>query len=109
MHDRVDAVALTVTIDRCLDYSMDGRLTEPERMQFLIAAKRLRGALLNLLSARFDEGTPALSSANAELRRVSTALKKETAVIENAARTLAELTALVAALDRLLGVAVGFL
>ena len=109
MPDRVDSVALTAMIDRCFDYSMDGRLTQAERMQFLVSAKRLRGSLLNLLSARFDEGTQALAAANAELGRVNARLQSEAAVLDDAARTLADLTTLVGSLDRLLGVAAGFL
>ena len=65
MKEKVDSVTLTEVIDRCLDYSMDGRFTQTQRTKFLALAKRLRGSLLNLLSARFDEGTEGLAEANA--------------------------------------------
>lgn len=109
MNERVDSVTLTEVIDRCLDYSMDGRFTQSQRSKFLTLAKRLRGSLLNLLSARFDEGTPGLKQANADLAAISKRLKKEAETLAQAAQTLADLTKLVGALDKLLGVAGAFL
>jgi hypothetical protein len=109
MNEKVDSVALTEVIDRCLDYSMDGRFTQDLRAEFLVVAKRLRGSLLNLLSARFDEGTQQLEEANAELTVVNTHLKKEAETLASAAQTIADLNKLIGSLDKLIGVAAGFL
>lgn len=109
MSDRVDSVTLTEIIDRCLDFSMDGRFTQSQRSKFLALAKRLRGSLLNLLSARFEEGTEALEQANADLTKINTRLKKETETLAKAAQMLADLAKLVSSLDKLLTVAGSFL
>lgn len=109
MNEKVDSVTLTAVIDRCLDYSMDGRFTQAQRSEFLTLAKRLRGSLLNLLSARFDEGTQALKEANADLTAINTQLRKEAETLAKTAQTLADLAKLVGALDKLIGVAGSFL
>jgi hypothetical protein len=107
--EKVDAVTLTEVIDRCLDYSMDLRFTQAQRTKFLALAKRLRGSLLNLLSARFDEGTAALKEANSQLATINAGLKKSAETLANAAETLSNLTKLVGALDKLIGIATSFL
>ena len=109
IQDRVDAVTLTAIIDQCLDYSMDGRLPQSRRTEFLATAKRLRGALVNLLSARFEERTKGLSKANADLEGLNRRLEKEARVLADAAGTLADLAKIVGSLDKLLGVATRFL
>ena len=109
MTGKVDAVTLTEVIDRCLDYSMDARFTQAQRTKFLANAKRLRGSLLNLLSARFDEDTAGLEQANDDLAAVNKRLKKEADTLDKAAQTLADLTKLVGALDKLIGAAGLFL
>lgn len=102
MNDRVDSATLTEIIDRCLDYSMDGRFTPERRQEFLALAKRLRGSLLNLLSARFDAGTPGLQEANTDLGAINARLKKETETLAKAAQVLADIASLVSSLDKLL-------
>ena len=109
MNEKVDFVTLTEIIDRCLDFSMDGRFTQTQRTKFLTIAKRLRGLLLNLLSARFDEGTEGLDEANASLAEINGRLKKKAETLEKAAQTLADLTKIVGSLDKLLGVVGSFL
>jgi hypothetical protein len=109
MKAKVDSVTLTDVIDRCLDYSMDGRFKQLQRTRFLAIDKRLRGSLVNLLSARFEEDTDGLKEANDDLTTVNKRLKKTADTLENTAETLADLTKLVGALDKLLGVAGQFL
>lgn len=109
MSAKVDSVTLTEVIDRSLDYSMDGRFTQTQRTTFLAVAKRLRGSLLNLLSARFQEGTAVLEQANDDLAAVNQGLRKEADTLAKAAQTLADLGKLVGSLDKLIGVAGQFL
>ncbi len=109
MDEKVDAVTLTAVIDQCLDNSMDGRFPQSARSEFLILAKRLRGSLLNLLSARFDEGTDTLAEANAELGRINKQLKKKADTLAKAADTLEDIAGLAGSLDKLIGVARNFL
>ena len=77
------------------------------RTKFLVAGKRLRGSLLNLISARFND-TAALAAANARLDIINTRLGREKEVLENTAAVLKNLGTLTSALDRLLGSAVLF-
>ena len=49
--NRLDTVTLTKVINKCFDHSMDGRFSAADRVQFLAEGKRLRGLLLNLLTA----------------------------------------------------------
>jgi chromosome segregation ATPase len=109
MTDKVDSVTLTAVIDQCLENSMDGRFTQAQRSEFLTLAKRLRGSLLNLLSARFDEGTAVLKETNGTLANVNAELKNAAASLAKAAQTLKDLNALVGSLDKLIGVAGMFL
>ena len=98
--EKVDTVKAYQVIDRCLDYWMDLRFTQAQRSKFLSLAKRLRGSLLNLLSARFDEGTAALTRRTASWRKQYDAgLKKFAETLANAAETLANLIQLVGALN----------
>ena len=105
----VDTVMLTSVINQCFELSLDGQLSEAKRAKFLAHGKRLRGHLINLLSAQFTEGTEAVLEANARLKEVNTDLKDNAAVLENTVNTLSNIAKLVGTLDRLLNVAVAFL
>ena len=104
----VDTTTLTETINRCFDYSMDGRLTPARQTKYLTQGKRLRGHLLNLISARFEDGTQAVIDANAKLKEVNAQLKDSVASLERAAEVLANIAKLVKVLDGLLGIAASF-
>jgi hypothetical protein len=104
----LDTITLTTIINRCFEYSLDGQLSESKRAKFLVQGKRLRGHLMNLLSAQFEEGTQAVLDANAKLKEVNKELKDSAAVIENAVNTLSNIAQLVGSLDRLLSIAVAF-
>lgn len=106
--DRIDATTLTEVIDQLLDHAMDGRFTQADRSRFLALAKRLRGSLLNLLSARFTRGTPALTSANAQLAAVNTRVSQDAQALAHTAQVLADVTSLVGSLDTLLETAASF-
>ena len=106
---KCDVTALTEVVDRCFDLSMDNRLTEAQCTKYFVLGKRLRGSLLNLISARFEEGTAELEEANEELADVNAALKKDAEAIKNVADTVKSLGTLVGSLDKLLGVAGSFI
>jgi hypothetical protein len=106
---RVDSVLLSGIIVDLLDRSMDLAYTPDERREFLAIAKRLRGALLNLLTAVFEEATPELSAANAQLAAVSEQLQRNAASIDRVADDMGAAAALVGTLDSLLGIAAHFL
>jgi len=67
---KCDVVRLAQIVDRCFDYAMDARLSQARRTKFLVSGKRLRGSLLNIISARFND-TAALAAANARLDAIN--------------------------------------
>jgi len=105
---KVDTTELVKVIDKCQDFALDGRLQPLQRAEFRSLAKRLRGSLVNLLSARFDEGTPAVLTANSELSRVNSQIASQTIALANIAQTVSDISKLVGTLDGLLSIAVSF-
>src|SRR5882757_3304077 len=106
---KVDTTTLTDIINRCFDYSMDGRFSVIQQTALLADGKRLRGLLLNLLSAQFDEGTQVVLDANTQITGINTALSNSATVLANAGNSLSEVASLVGNLDKLLNVASSFL
>lgn len=106
---KVDTTTLTDIINKCFDNASDGRFSEDQQAAFLADGKRLRGLLLNLLSAQFDDGTQAVVNANNQLRTVNAALSNAAASLANTAQTLNSIATLVGNLDKLLNVAASFL
>jgi hypothetical protein len=104
---KCDAPRLAQIVERCFDYAMDGRLSSERRTKFLVAGKRLRGSLLNLIAARFND-TKALAAANARLEAVNSQLARQKEVLERTSQVIRGLDTLISALDRLLGTATRF-
>lgn len=105
---KCDTATLTQIIDKCFDFSMDGRLTQQQRTKFLTLGKRLRGTLVNLLSAQFDDGTKAVEDANANLKSINKRLEDTANTLNNIASTVKDIALLVGALDKLIGIAKTF-
>ena len=104
----VDTTTLTSLISTLVDDSMDGRIPEDVQNQCMVLAKRLRGTLVNLLSARFNEGTAEVVKANNDLATVNSQIQKGIDETNSFAQALAKATALVGQLDGLLSLAVKF-
>jgi len=105
---KCDTVTLVQVIDKCLDYALDGRLKPEQRAEFLALAKRMRGSLLNLVTAKFEEGTKAVEGANANLTKIINDLGDEERVLSDTATTVKNLAQLAGMLDELLKIAVSF-
>lgn len=105
---KVDTTTLSDIINQCFAYSSDGRLSPTQQAAMLADGKRLRGLLMNLLSARFNDGTQAVLDANNQLTKVNTKLANSAAALTNAVQTLNDISSLVGNLDKLLNVAAGF-
>jgi hypothetical protein len=88
---------------------MDGRFSQNQRTEFLALGKRLRGSLLNLISAQFDDGTQAVLNANQQLNVVNTQLSDAVTALANFAQVVNNISDLVSDLDQLLKVAASFL
>jgi hypothetical protein len=106
---KVDTTTLSDIINQCFGYATDGRFSSDQQAAFLAEGKRLRGLLLNLLSAQFDDGTQAVLDANKQLTTVNTELSNAATTLAKAAQTLNNVAGLVGNLDKLLNVAASFL
>ena len=106
--DRIDAESLTRNINQCFNLSMDSDVLEEQQTEFLAAGKRLRGYLLNLISARFERRTAELAAANRGIQATNSALEADLTKLKNAQAAIRKLGSLVAALDKALTVASKF-
>lgn len=106
---KVDTTTLSAIINQCFAFSSDGRLSDDQQGTILAEGKRLRGLLLNLLSAQFDDGTQAVLAVNSQLNAVNAQLSDSVTALANAAQTLNGIASLVGNLDKLLNVASSFI
>lgn len=104
----VDTTTLTGIINQCVDLSMDGQLSPSMQREFLTLAKRLRGSLVNLLSARFTSGTQAVLNANSALTSVNENLQSAIGELSDISKTVGQVTDLVTQLDNLIKSASSF-
>jgi hypothetical protein len=104
----VDTAALATLINQCFAKVLNGTYSASDQNRFLIEGKRLRGQLMNLLSAQFDAAVPQLATVNASLAKLNTKLSDDATVLANTAKTLNDIDTLVGNLDGLLKLAAGF-
>jgi len=104
---KVDTTTLSNIINQCFAFSSDGRLSPSQQATMLADGKRLRGLLMNLLSAQFNDGTQAVLDANNQLTKVNATLANSATALANTVQTLNEITSLVGNLDKLLNVVAG--
>ena len=106
---KVDTTTLADIVNQCFGCATDGRFTPAQQQGFLTEGKRLRGLLMNLLSAQFSDGTQAVLDANTQLDQVNTRLTDSITVLAHVSQVMADVANLVGNLDKLLGIATGFL
>lgn len=104
----VDTETLTTIINQCFSYATNTQLSAQDRNSFMVEGKRLRGQLMNLLSAKFDAGCQELAAANENLTKVNATLAQSATVLANTAQTLSSIASLVGTLDKLLSIATSF-
>ncbi len=104
----VDTTTLTTIINQCFSYATDARVSPLDQNSFLIEGKRLRGQLLNLLSAQFDSTSALFAAATKSLNAVNTTLSQSATALANTATTLNNIANLISNLDKLLAVATSF-
>lgn len=102
---KVDTTTLTSVINECFNHCSDGRFSPAQQKTFLAEGKRLRGLLLNLLSAEFDSRTQEVLDANKQLASVNAEVAKSATDLAGRAQTLNDVASLVANLDKLLNMA----
>jgi hypothetical protein len=108
-NDRIDAERLSGIINQCFDLSTDSSVSPDHQTEFLAAGKRLRGYLLNLITARFAQRTAELDAANRALQTATIALQADVKKVENMKAAINTLGRLVTALDSALKAASKFL
>jgi len=106
---RIDGKQLVQCINFCLDLSMDGRLTDQQQSEALALAKRLRGSLMNLLTAEFPKDSVAVKEATEKLKSANEMLKQTKEQIDKFANTVAAVNEVLSKLDGLLSIVGKFL
>lgn len=104
----VDTPTMTRLIVTCFNLSQDSRLGSRQR-DFLVAGKRLRGYLINLISAQFNDDTDLVLDGNRQLTRVTQQAVHLRGDVAAAASLLSEINVVIGVLDELLNLAVSFL
>ena len=105
---KVDNEQLVSCIMKCFDLAGDGRLTINQRSDMLALGKRLRGSLLNLLTAEFATDLAKVDEANQEIKAVNQRLSDDNEVLNHTVKTINAVTNLVNQLDGLLKFAANF-
>ena len=105
---KTDNQQLVTCIEKCFDLSMDGRLSQARQNDMLVLGKRLRGSLINLLTAEFTEELQQIDEANQQIDKVNKMLDKASRAISKIADTVKEINKLATTLDKLLKFAAGF-
>ena len=108
MAARLDNQKLTQVIERCFDLSMSGAVPEAQRKEYLAMGKRLRGSLMNILSAQFDERASEFIAATQALSETNEALAKAQQSLEDAVKAVQRVAELASKLDDVLKVAEKF-
>ena len=103
---KADNQELVKCIEACLDLSMDDRLTQAQQNEMLALGKRLRGSLVNLLTAEFPEDLEQVEDANQELQAISQVLADKNQAIEKISATIGKINQVVKGLDGLLKFAI---
>lgn len=99
---------LAEIIEICCDLSYTKGVPEELKPKFLVLGKRLRGSLVNLITADFNEDTPEFQDANKKIEEINTELKKVAKELKDAADAVEQTARLVSVLDNLIGLAVNF-
>jgi hypothetical protein len=105
---KIDNQQLAGIIEKCFGYAMDGGVKDVDQKKFSAMGKRLRGNLLNLITAEFEASTTQFQEASKELTKVNVILQNDAAVLSNVANTLDQLNKLASILDELLEIASSF-
>ncbi|CAN5273454.1 hypothetical protein BH10ACI1_BH10ACI1_33990 [soil metagenome] len=98
---QTDNKTLLSNVETTFKLALDASLPLEERIQYDALGHKLRTRLVSLLSAKFVEGTPAVSVANKKMKEVNAVLKKRLEKLESAAKTIGALADLISIIDDL--------
>ncbi len=103
----INTDALAAAIRLCFEKARDNATySEEQCAEFLFQGKRLRGLLVNLISATFTAPTPEVDAVNQALDDLVARLDDNAAALEHYADTIKKIEELVGALDGVLKFAV---
>jgi hypothetical protein len=105
---RIDSTTLTNLINTCFTLSGNLDLSPDHQKAFLVAGKRLRGSLVNLLSATFEHGTQAVDDANQKMKQINEQASQITGNLAKTGDVLNQVNGVVGVLDELLKFAKSF-
>jgi hypothetical protein len=105
---KTNNAGLAQLVEQCFSLSMNGDIKESDRKDFLAIGKRLRGSLLNLLTAEFEEGTQEVIDANSRISDLNKNLITVTQNLQQVADVVKQIGQLVTILDDLLKIAASF-
>ena len=105
----LDAEPLAKLIQFCFKLSQKPGISEKQSHNLIVLGKKLRGVLLNILSAQFDASTQLFIDSTNELKETNKALKEALDDLQKTADAIKKATGVLKLLDKLLGIAVGFL
>jgi len=97
---------LVSCIEQCFFLATSSQLTPKQRNEMLALGKRLRGSLINLLTAQFNDDVKEVDEANAEIQAVDQLLLDAIAAVDNVADTVKRVNQLISVLDKLLEIAI---
>lgn len=105
----VDTAALANLIGALLDLSTTSGIPTKTQDEAAVTARRLRGNLVSILSARFDEGTAALLRVNKRIADLNKGLAQDKVTLGSYAKLVQKASKLVSGLDKLMARAAKFL
>lgn len=103
-----DNVKLVELIQGCFRLAMSAAVPMDQRRELNALGKRLRGALVNLLTASFDAASPELGEANAALAAADGAVVTAITDLSEVAAAIRDVTEVVGLLDNLIVKAISF-
>ncbi len=105
----IDGELLVKVIQMCFSQSQIEGITKKQSRELITLGKKLRGVLLNMLTAKFDGDTQLFKDATAELKAANKELKDALEDLQKTADAIKKVTSAFKLLDKLLGIAAGFL
>jgi hypothetical protein len=99
---RLDSAGLAEMITNCFDRAMDGSLPPEEQVKWQVEGKRLRGVLVNVLTAQFVERTGEIQATNDRIRAINAELKGALGSMQKRKEQLEAVNAVVRTVDSLL-------
>lgn len=105
----LDGEMLVRLIQLCFTLSQKPGITPKQSRDLIILGKKLRGVLLNILTAKFDASTQLFIDATTELKATNKVLEEAIDDLQETAEAIKRATGVLKLLDKLLGIAVAFL